>query len=332
MLRPVTSIKIGENEFDFVTEASFVSSWKDFTDTGEMKLPHKFKKDNKVIFVGEDNLFKKGDSVSVLAGYFPTKQSVFNGYLSSIKPSIPVEMKFEDAAFLLKQTNLTLSFESVTLKELLTACLSKAKEKATGYVLEGLNKIQVEAIDAKLGVFRITNVNITQVLEELQKTYALRSYFRDHILYVGLAYYGSGKTSSFEFEGKGINTIIEHDLEYIKEDDLSFKVKAVSMLEDNTKIEAEVGDPNGEQRTITKYNLTLEELKKAATREIEKLRYEGFRGSFKTFLYPVMYHGDSVEIIDPKTPEKNGVYLVESVEIEIGINGYFQTIKLGVKI
>lgn len=332
MLRPFCNISIGSNTFDFVTAATFSTSWKLFTDTGEVTLPHKFKKDGKVIFVGEDNIFKKGDQVEIQAGYFPTLAPIFEGYVTSVKPSVPVEIKLEDAAWLLKQNNLTLSFKKTTLKDLLTAALSEAKSKASGFVLEGLNRVKIEAVDANLGGFRLTNVNIVNVLEELKKTYALTSFFRGHTLYVGLAYNPGGARAVFEFEGKGLNAIITEDLEYLKEDETAIKVKAISMLENNKKIEIEVGDPNGEQRTITKYNLTEAELKEVATREIDRLRYEGFRGSFKTFLTPVVYHGDEIEIIDPKTPERNGVYLVEAVEHEIGVNGYFQTIKLGVKV
>lgn len=332
MLRPFCNIIIGKNNFDFVTNASFSTSWKLYTDTGEIILPHKFKKDGKVVFVGEDNIFKKGDAVEVRAGYFPTKALLFEGYVTSVKPAVPVEIKVEDAAWLLKQNNLTLSFKKTTLKELITACLSEAKSKASGFVLEGLNKIKIEAVDANLGAFRLTNVNIVNILEELKKTYALTSFFRGHTLYIGLAYNAGGARAVFEFEGKGINAIIEGDLEYLKEDETAIKVKAISMLENNTKIEIEVGDPNGEQRTITKYNLTESELKDVATREIDRLRYEGFRGSFKTFLTPVIYHGDEIEITDPKTPERNGVYLAEAIDYEIGVNGYFQVIKLGVKV
>lgn len=332
MLRPVCTISIGEEEFDFVTTANFNSSWKLFTDTGNLTLPNKFKKDDKVLFVGEDNLFKKGDKVKVEAGYFPTKETIFEGYVKGVKPALPVEILVEDAAWLLKQNNITLSFEKVNLEELLTESLNKAKEKATGYILEGLNQINLKVVEANLGAFRITNVNITNVLEELKKTYKLTSFFRGYDLYVGLAYYGDGKRAAFEFESKGVNAIITENLEYLKEEDTVIKVKAVSILENNQKIEVEVGDPSGEQRTITKYNLTEDELKEAATREIDRLRYEGFRGSFSTFLSPVMYHGDEVELIDPKTPERNGVYLIEAVDYEIGVNGYFQTIKLGAKI
>jgi hypothetical protein len=329
MLRPFCNIEIGQESFDFVTEARFNTSWKLYTDTGEITLPHKFKKNDKVIFVGENNLFKKGDPVKVSAGYYPQINLIFEGFVTGVKPGLPVTLTLEDPAYLLKQNNLTLSFEKVTLKELLKACLDEARASSSGYVLEGLNKIKVEAIDAKLGAFRITNVNIVNILEELKKTYALTSFFRGYTLFVGLAYYGNGKSAKFEFQKDILN---EEDLEYLKKEDRPIKVKAISILENNTKIEIELGDPNGEQRTITKYNLSKAELKEVATREISRLRYEGFRGSFSTFLQPVIEHGDEVEIVDPKTPERNGVYLVEAVEKEIGINGYFQKITLGVRV
>ena len=326
MLRPVCKISIAQNEFDFVTDGNFVSSWKELTDTGEITIPHKFVKENKTIFVGEDNFFKKGDYVKIKAGYFPNYYDIFEGYVSGIKPSIPVELKLEDPAFLLKQTNLTFSYENVALKELLNNAIGEAINKSSGYVKEGLKKIKIEAVDANLGAFRVTNVNITNILQELKKTYALISYLRGHTLYVGLAYYAENRNkATFVFQ----KNIIDDgtDLEYLKKDDVSFKIKAVSMLENNTKIEIELGDPNGEQRTITKYNLNEKDLREAAEREIDRLKYEGFRGQIKTCLEPVMKHGDEIEIVDNRRPERNGVYLAESVEYPIGVNGYFQIIK-----
>lgn len=331
MLRPFCNIIIGDNDFDFVTTGSFSSSWKLLTDTGEITMPHRLKKDDKVIFIGENNLFNKGDKVSIKAGYFPTLDTIFEGYVSKVIPSIPVKIMLEDSAFLLKQTNLTLSFEKVSLKELLAATIKEAVEKSSGYVKEGLELIKVEAIDANLGAFRITNVNITGILQELKKTYALTSYFRGNTLYVGLAYYAENRNrATFTFQDNIIDS--GTDLEYRKIDDISFKIKAISMLENNTKLEVEVGDPNGEQRTITKYNLSEKELKEAAEREMGRLRFEGFRGKILTFLEPVVKHGDEVEIINPKTPEQNGVYLAETVNHPIGVDGYFQEIFLGAKI
>lgn len=329
MYRPVVSIQIGDNVFDFLTRGVVTSTWKNFTDTGELVIPHKFVKDNKVIYADKDSFFKKGDPVAIEAGYYPQKDLIFEGYISAVKPENPVILKLEDAAWILKQTNLTLSYKSVSLNQLLEGCLKAAKAKATGFVLEGLNKIKIETVDAQLGAFRLTNVNIVNVLDELKKTYALRSFFRQNTLYVGLAYYKTGKRTTLVLKE---DTFEDEDLEYMKKDEIKFKVKGISMLENNKKLEVEVGDPNGEQRTITKYNLTEKELRAACLREIDTLRYEGFRGKFKTFFTPVLYHGDEIELIDRKTPEKNGVYLIEGVEYEIGVDGYFQIITLGAKI
>lgn len=330
MLRPFHKITIGDNFFDFVTNGSFDSSWRTMTDTASLVLPHRFKKEGKTIYAGEDSFFKKGDNVEVLTGYYPNIGPIFEGYVTKIIPGVPVEIKMEDPAWLLKQNNLTMSFKSVTLETLVNKSLEEAKKKSSGRVLEGLKKIKTHVVDAKLGAFRITNVNMIGILDELKKTYALTSYMRGHDLYVGLAYNGSGKRVSFEFE-KDIITE-GTNLEYLKKDDVAFKIKAVSMLENNTKIEIEIGDPNGEQRTITKYNLSEGELRRVAKREAERLRYEGFRGQITTFLQPIMKHGDEVELIDKKRPDRNGVYLVESVMATIGIDGSFQTLKLGAKI
>jgi hypothetical protein len=327
MYRPVIQINIGKNDFDFVTAGDFSSSWQTFTDTGVLVLPHKFVKNKKTIYAG-DGVFKKGDPVRIKAGYFPKKELVFEGYVAGIKPSIPVEIALADAAFLLKQVTITLSFESISLKDLLSACLSEAIGKSTGYVREGLKRVKIEAADAQLGAFRITRVNMVQVLEQLKKTYALTSYFRGHDLFVGLAYNLGGKREKLTF----YKDIISDDLEYLKADDIRIKIKAISLLESGGKIEVDAGDPDGDTRTLFKYNVSERELKAMAEREASRFRFDGFRGSITTFLTVVFKHGDEVELVDPKIPERDGIYLIEAVDIEVGVNGYFQTLKLGAKI
>lgn len=331
MLRPHCKINIGENELDFVISGEFTTGWKNITDTGSVTIPKKLKKNDNIIFVGENNLFNKGDYSEISAGYYPVINNLFKGYLANVEPENPVKLTFQDASFLLKQNNITLSVRNTTLKDLMELCLKEAISKAKGYVLEGLKKITIKALDANLGSFRITNVNMTGVLGELKKTYALTSFFRDHTLYVGLAYYPEqADRHVFEFQ----KDIIDNgtSLEYLKKDDVAVKIKAISMLENNTKIEIELGDEGGEQKTITKYNLTREELKRVAEREASRLRYEGFRGKIMTFLHKPVRHGDEISLIDPRMPEKNGVYLAEEITYKIGIEGYFQEISLGVKV
>ncbi len=113
----------------------------------------------------------------------------------------------------------------------------------------------------------------------LNATYGFYSWFRNGTLYAGLAYWPELQQSpapKFEFN----HDIIEHDLTYQDEQSVRVKVRAVSINRDNTKTEVELGDPEGEQRTLTYYNVTKKELTEFATRDLEKFRYTGYRGSF----------------------------------------------------
>lgn len=330
MLRPWIKIQVGDESFSYVAEGDVKSSWKTFTDTASLVLPRKVKKGNETIFIGANNLFNKGDFSTISVGNFPNITQVFEGYLTKIKPNDLVEMSFEDASWILKQTNLTVSYKDITLENLLNDCLRLAIEKASPKIKEGLKKIKIKTVSATFPAFRLTNVNIVQVLDELKKTYALTSFFRGQTLFVGLAYNGSGKRHVFEFNK---NILDGNSLEYKKEDDVRIKVKVTSMLENNKKLEVEVGDPDGEQRSVFVYNVTnLKELEEIGKREKERLKYEGFFGTFETFIEPVVFHGDEIELINKKHPEQNGVYYAEACSPRFGVSGYFQSITLGVKI
>lgn len=330
MLRPWIKIKIGEEELSYITDGEVNSSWKTFTDTARLTIPVKAKKDNRTIYIGSENIFKKGDFATISVGYFPNIKQIFEGYLTKITPREVVELELEDPSWILKQTNITVSYVNITLENLLNNIMKVAIEKASPVIKEALKKVKIVSIGATFPAFRVTNANIVQVLDELKKTYALTSYFREQTLYVGLAYNAGGAKHTFEFQK---NIIDGGDLEYRKEDDVKIKVKVTSMLETNKKIEVEVGDTDGEQRSLFVYNITsVAELKKIGEREKEKFKYEGFFGNFETFIEPIVKHGDEITIIDPKTPERNGTYLAEAVNPTFGINGYFQKITLGIKV
>lgn len=316
MLRPFGKITIGSLEFDFFTEFEVVSSWDVFTDKAKLKLPSRFKKGGETIVAGTNNLFKRGEPVTIEVGYYPTLTRVFKGFVSGVKPDSPLLLEFEDSSYLFKQKNITTSFESVSLKSLLTS----------------LCPIPFKTVDAELGTLRLTRVNFTQVLDELRETYGIVSFVRDGTLYCGLAYWPELR-NDHEIIVDGPNgVVIENSLEYMREDDVAVKVKAISILPDNKKIEIEVGDPDGAQKTLNFYSLNAKELKEAAERELPRMKYEGYRGSFKTFGFPSVFHGDAVTLRSLKFPERDGTYLVDEVTTSSGLNGFRQDIKLGPKI
>ena len=315
MLRINPQIKLGDKVFSFVTDVTIESSWELFTDTAVILLPNKFEQDGETITAGVNNLFKRGDIVEISLGYLPNLDVRFTGFISKILPDSPLRIECEDAMWLLKQKTVTKSFKSVSLDDLLKA------------VVPSTVTVQTNVTASQLGQFRITRASVAQVLEELKKTYGLVSFMRDGTLQVGLAYpFIPATVHEITFQ----EDIISSDLEFRREEDVKIKVKGISILPNNTKIEVEEGDPDGEQRTLTYFNLTQTELIKIVKRELPKLKYTGYEGSFQTFGEPHIQHGDNIKLIDKKFPERDGTYIVDSVNTTLSVNGGLrQTVGLG---
>ncbi len=316
MKRITCKIEVGNYEFPNVAEVKINSSYETLTDTATLTIPRKLQFEGKAI-TGDNGIFKPGDPVKIYLGYDFNNELLFSGYLTDIKPGTPLEFRCEDEMYQLKKGSLRKSFMPGT----------KLRD-ALEYALPG-HKIQCP--DIVVGQVRLNNVTPAQMLNELNKTYGFKSWIRNGMLYVGLAYWLELQQSpapKFTFN----HDIIEHDLTYRDAESVRLRVTATSINKDNTKMEVQVGDPEGEQRTLTYYNVSNKELAEFATRELEKFRYTGYRGTFKSFGTPVVRHGDRVEVVDRTIKDRNGLYIAQSVETIFGQQGYKQVIGLGPKI
>lgn len=311
MKRLTSKITIGNFSFLGVVDLKIESSWDVLTDICEITIPRKLKFKDREIATGVNPLFKKGDKVIIELGYDDNNSVEFIGYVRHIDAATPITIKCEDSAFLLKDKAKTISYRSVSLKQLLADILP-----------EGMS---FEALDVSLGQFRLKDVTPAKVLDELRKTYNLYAFFKGETLYVGWAYPPTKEiiTHQFQFE----KNIISDELEYRIEEDVKIKVKAISMLPNNEKIEIEVGEADGEIRTFHYYDVQKADLEKLATAEIERLRYSGWFGSFLAFGLPSVQHGEVVELTDNKL-DRQGAYFVKKVNIEFGQNGFRRTIYL----
>ena len=123
-------------------------------------------------------------------------------------------------------------------------------------------------------------------------------------------------------------------MQFRKAEDIKIKVRAIGIKKDNTRIEVEVGDADGDLRTLHYYEVDKTDLTKYANEKIERLKYTGFSGSFKTFGEPSVTKGDVATIIDPDySDERNGSYLIKSVTKTFGVSiGYKQVINIEAKI
>jgi len=333
-----SEITIDNYIMDYSVECSIESSWGEFTDKCVITLPTSLYIKNKKTIIGADNVFQRGNIVTVKAGYDTNLTTVFDGYISAIKPNNPVIIECEDLMWLLKQKNIaSKSWENVTLSELM------------GYVLADVD-IEVEYVGIEkttsIGAFIIDNnsvVNIVQVLEEIKSQLSLISYIRDGKLVIGLLNSATSVNHDFGFQFN----IIDNSLEYRRIDDVVYTLKGVATLDDNTKVTRYAryknseftitdADPTGNQFThnIYYHNKTQAEAKilldAELTRRFPLLIYEGYYGSFTTFLEPKCNHGDTVTLYDKKYKERNGQsYYINKVDTSFGNSGGRQVITLG---
>ncbi|WP_338813658.1 hypothetical protein V9L05_20000 [Bernardetia sp. Wsw4-3y2] len=317
-MKQLTSyIQIGNFEFDFINEVQIESSWDSLTDTCTITIPKKLQWKGKDVVQGANAIFQIGSVVRVFLGYDYAFELVFEGFLTRIEPKRPLKLYCEDAMWNLKQTEVKgLSQRNATVKSLLS----------------DYYKGELKTFEADLGKFRIQNATLANVFEELDKNYSLKTFFRNGVLHVGTPYLLTAddrKKHSFDFE----KNIIDSDLEYKRKDEVKIKVKAISISsKDNSKIEVTKGDTEGELRTINKVDLSKAQLEEEAIRQIDLLKYEGFRGSFESFGEPFVRFCDIVELTDPNIQERNGEYFVKSVSYSFGMNGYRQNVELDKKV
>lgn len=322
MNSPRTNITLGKWSFDYCAGVEISQSIDTLTDTCRITVPRKFQWEGKQVALGDDPLISYGDRVIVSLGYDDDIQEEFRGYVREISSGVPVEIQAEDSMFLLKKDSITRNYAKVSLRTLLSDILP---EGITFVVPEGNQEIS-------LGQFRISKASIAKVLDELKNTYGLYSYFRNlrsagaiqPTLYCGLAFWTDNRTEHvFRFK----ENIIKDELQYRRQDDIRLKIKATSMLPNNKKIEVEVGDDDGETRSVFQYNVTQAELRVFAEKMLDELKYTGYYGSFTAFGFPSVQKGD-IARIEGDDYHPDGSYLIRSVRKTSGTSGYRQIIEL----
>jgi hypothetical protein len=316
MLVLSSHITLGERlaPFDYLHTFELQSSWRTLTDTATLLLPKAVK------LRGADlrAYVRSGDTAAVRLGYDGRLQDVYTGYVARVSPEVPLRVHLQDGMYLLKRQAFTASWRNVTLRELITALLPE-RFFAAGY--------RLVAVDTGIGSFSVSKATCAQVLDVLSNEYALPCFFRGKVLYAGLAYWPQlQRRHVFHFQ----KNVISHNLEWRERDDIRLKVVAISMNPNNTKLQVEAGDSDGETRTLHFFNRSLPDLKREAEAALERFKITGFRGSFTAFGEPFVRHGDIVELRDDFYQERsNGAYLVDEVSYAFGVNGYRQEITLG---
>lgn len=296
----------------FVSSVEITRDTEKLTDECKVTLPKRIKWD------GEAQIpVKRGDSIKVWTGYGEDMELAFAGYVRSVGIKTPIVLTCEDEMFKLKQMACTKkAYKNVNLETLLKD--------------QGLENVKVFG-EQNLGQFRVTDDTVAALLGRLQDS-GIRSFYRYEdgtpVLYCGVIF--ERDTQPSQVFATGVNIISDSSLEQQLAANIRLCIKAVSIMPNNKKIKVEVGDKDGEKRTIHTYNKTESELKAWAEQEIKRLKVDGLTGSFTTFGYRLVDKLDAIGIkIDGN---KMGVYQVKKNVIKYGTGGYRQEITLGLRV
>ena len=298
---------------DKVMEVEITRDTEKLTDECRLTLPKKIKWDG-----AAEIPVQRGDAVKVWLGYDDDLQLAFVGYVRDVGFKTPVVITCEDEMFRLKQTpTQKKAYKSVSIETLL-------KEQGISYDIKVMG-------EQSLGQYRVTADTVAALLGHLHEN-GIRSFFRYEegapVLYCGVLFERESRPS--QVFATGVNIISDQSLEQQKAENMRLHVKAVSLMPNNKKIRVEVGDADGERRTLHAYNKTESELRAWAEQEIKRLKRDGLTGSFTTFGYRLVDKLDAIGIkIDG---EKKGVYQVKKNVIKYGTGGFRQEITLGQRV
>lgn len=299
--------------FEKITSCEIVRDMDALTTTCTLVLPRKVQWQGEV-----SNPIKRGDQITVWLGYDDDLQLAFKGYVLQKGFKAPIEIRCEDEMFKLKQAPaVKKTYKTVTLENLL-------KDQNLNYTIKVLGEQNV-------GQYRVNVDTVAELLAHLKEN-SIRTFFRledeQPVLYCGVMFdYNENIRQVFE---TGVNIISDSSLDEQNSEDVKIKLKVISLQPDNKKIKVEVGDNDGERRTLHCYGKSETEAKAWGEQELERLKRDGLTGSFSTFGHVLL---DRLDIIGIKIEgERKGKYQVQKNTIKYGSEGFRQEITLGARV
>lgn len=318
MFRPCAKIEIkgvnGGWVFGKVASIEITRDIDTLTDICVLQLP------KKINWAGSKTLpLKRGDSITVRLGYDDKLSMAFQGFITTIGLKTPISITCEDYMFKIKALPAKkLAYKSATVDKILTDQTIGIPHKVYG--------------EQNIGQYRITADTVSGVLGQLKDNGGIRSFIKivnnTPMLYCGVLF--GGDKSRKQVYKTGLNIIDDTQLESQNAADVKIKVKAVSLMSDNKKVKCEVGDADGEVRTVHTYNKKLPELTAWAKQELQRLKRDGLTGSFTTFGGDLVDKLDNIGIVIDG--ERKGVYQVDKNVIKYSTGGFRQEITIGARV
>lgn len=292
-------------------------------------------------------LFKVGDPINIQSSYdgYPPV-TVFDGFIDDFIEGTPMTIKCSDYIYFfhlgifgtsrvliktnkrkkLTTTSVGTSYRSITFKNLLQNIVDFVNDTIDSKTTDTAH------VELVLPIPDFTLVNVTfammspaAILEWLKKELGFNISLSGNKLYANIA---SNTTDAVIYRTD--RNVLKSDLQKPAAVFQTYKIKAWFVRTDGTKDSYEIGDSNGQLREVYFYRVQRDQAlyQKLATEALNKVKQMKYSGTLTTLLYPDVKLFMKASYTDLRYPDKNGNYVVTSIETIINDSGYRRIPKL----
>ncbi len=331
-----SEITIGKFRFSGVNQVQISRSIHDIEEKAIIKLPSiaRIETDGKVqpakVITGQQ--FSEGDPVTIKLGYNSDLRTEFRGFVKHQNLDMPMEIVCEGYSWLLRRLSIFGFWESITVKRLLEIAVSHLENGAS---ISVLCDVPITLYNVKVNQASGFDI-INNILKNTDR--CLSCFFiRPDVLWCGLIYtpYANGNkvfdlgTVNYRL---GYNTLKGNSLKLRSIKNEKAEVHYHKKLPDGRILTA-VSDVflthTISRSKILNHISEQSYLKQLADEKAFQVGYDGYEGSLTAFLQPFAEPGYEAFITDDRFPERNGTYLIESVEVSYGIKGARRILDIG---
>ncbi len=334
-----SDITIGNFRFSGVNALCINKSMHSIVETAVIILPSiaKVSKNAKVLpgTVITGTQFKDGDPVCIQLGYNGKLNTEFTGFVKQRNLNMPLEVVCEGYSYLLRRNTASVFWKTVSLKEYLQFAVSGIHSKYSIKVVCDLDLVLCNVLINNQSGFEMIN-DLVKYCDGNISCFFIST----GVLWCGLYYSNCAIGKNVFNIGQvnyrlGYNVLKNNTLyERVNENDpteviYSKKLSTGAVLLQSSDVFSVVGSTH--KRMLNTIS-SAGELKLLANEKAYQCSYNGYEGNIVSFLEPYVSAGYIANIQDSSYADKNGNYVVESTEVNFGINGARRIVEIGARI
>lgn len=300
-----------------LAECEIDSSVDNLADIATIVLPEAVM--NQVLNI-EDKL-SRGTSVTIKLGYDKKLVTEFEGFVKDITTNdSTLKILCEDALFLFRKGVKDMELKPTTIKHIAQKLIDQ---------IDSSFKISCD-YDISYEKFTIHQATGYDVLKKLQEETKANIYFdsQNKVLHIHPPYIEKAGEVRYSMH----KNIEQSSLEYKRAIDKKVEVTIESTDTKGKVKSVTVGTTGGDKITLKVGPMSESAMKSVAQSALKKNNFDGYEGTFDTWLIPFVKPSYSARIQDLDYPHKTGTYYVVGVKTTFSESGAKRTITPGIKL